>query len=165
MLYKPGPLLASGEPCVLPPRDSTVCFSFHHWSNSMFALCPVQGATSPAVKHEFNKLGFNDLGFNDLISTTLTFNNPHFQQPLDSTTLRFNKKMFNNTHLQRSFDSTTLGFNDPWIQQTWIQQPLGSTTLNSTILGFNKLGFNDPWIQQSCIQRPSPSTILGFNNP
>ena len=44
------------------------------------------------MKHEFNKLGFNDLGFNNLISTTLTVNNPHFQQPLDSTTLRFNKK-------------------------------------------------------------------------
>ena len=57
-------------------------------------------ASSPAVKHEFRKLGFNDLGLNDLIFTTLRFNYPWIQQPLDSITLGFNNKKFSNTHLQ-----------------------------------------------------------------
>ena len=127
-------------------------------------------ATSPAVNHEFNKLGFDKLGFNDLISST-----PFFQQPLDSTALRFNntqiqqQKTFNNTHLQLSFDSTTLGLNDPWIQQTWIQQPLDSITLNFIILGFNKLEFNDPWIQRSSkstswIKKSLDSTTFNSTN-
>ena len=76
------------------------------------------GATSPAVKHEFNNLGFKDpwiqqswiqgpshstiLGFNKL-----RFNDPHIQQYFVSTTLGFNNLEFNN-----------LGFNNPWIQQS-----------------------------------------------
>ena len=81
------------------------------------------GASSPAVKHEFNNLGFND---------------PHIQhpwiqqswiqQPSHSTILGFNNLGFNDPHLQQSLDSTTLGFNN---------------------LEFNNLGFNKPWIQQS----------------
>ena len=91
---------------------------------SLASLVPIvksgaEGATSPAVKHEINKLGFKDLGFNDLILTTLTFNNPWIQQHSVST----------------NEISIILTFNDPWIQQ-----PFDSTVLN-------KLGFNNPWVQ------------------
>ena len=62
-------------------------------------------------------LDFNKLGFNKLILTTLTFNGPWVQRPLESTIL----------------DSTTLGFNDlefnnPLTQQTWVPQSLDSMT-------------------------------------
>ena len=98
-------------------------FQYSHYCLKSLRLSALQGASSPAVKHEFNKLGFNTLGFNDLIFTTLAFNDPWIQQPLDSTTK----------------NSTTLTFNDPWLQQP----------LNSTNLGFTNIGFNYPWIQQS----------------
>ena len=127
-----------------PALDESVPAS--QWTEIILTQCSPshrRGASWPAVKHEFNKLGFNDFGFNNLIFTTLTFNTLAFnnlwiQQPLDSTTK----------------SSTSLTFNAPWIQQSWIQQPLDSTILNSTILGFNKLGFNDhefnnPLTQQS----------------
>ena len=92
------------------------------------------------------------LGFSNpwLDSTTLGFNNPWIQQPLDSTTFRFNKKnspTFNNPW-------TTPELNNTWIQQTWIQKTLDSTILNSTILGFNQLEFNNPcfhWCLESII--------------
>ena len=83
----------------------------------------IPGASSPAVKHEFNNIRFND---------------PHIQQPWiqqswiqgpsHSTILGFNKLRFNDPHIQQYFVSTTLGFNN---------------------LEFNNLGFNNPWIQQS----------------
>ena len=81
------------------------------------------GATSPAVKHEFNNLGFNDPWIQQS-----WIQQSWIQRPSHSTILGFNKLRFNDPHIQQYLVSTTLGFNN---------------------LEFNNLGFNNPWIQQS----------------
>ena len=73
--------------------------------------------------------GLHKLEFNNTVSTTLGFNKPWIEQPLDLTILRLN-----NPWIEQSSDSTNLRFNDPLIQQ-----PSNSTTL----------GFNNPLIEQS----------------
>ena len=108
----PGPQTSPACQWALPG----LCWGTHTphqtWTTSYctaphFTALLCTGASSPAVKHEFNNIRFND---------------PHIQQPWIqqswiqrpsySTILGFNNLGFNDPHLQQSLDSTTLGFNN-----------------------------------------------------